>query len=206
MSCSIELLTVGSPPPTSWETHSRRVAAELRVVLHQGCIIVEGVHRQVVVGETTFTREVPNVSRPEMVKLSPEEQAEVDRQRAEVRKRYEGTDQWLKAPNGADSLLVQAARDLGLPDDYLWITVRTPFFKEWFGDWEKEGHPVSGNTSEDIAPFTSDLAQTSAVATGTVQYNAADGESQVGILDENGELSGWIYRGVGERKAPAASI
>jgi len=131
---------------------------------------------------------VPNIPRPELTGLSPEERAEVERQRAEVRKQYEGTDKWLKAPNGKESKLVQAARDLGLPEDQLWLAVRTPFFKAWFGDWEKEGHPVSGHTSEDIAPFTSDLAsQTSAVATGGSKYSTEENKSQGYLLDENGE-------------------
>jgi hypothetical protein len=48
------------------------------------------------------------------------------RQLAEVRAHYEGTDQWMKAPNGEPTKL--NARQ--------WLQVRTPMFKEWFGDWE----------------------------------------------------------------------
>jgi len=43
-----------------------------------------------------------------------------------VRKRYEGTPQWMKAPNGKDTNL----------DERQWLQVRTPAFKKWFGDWE----------------------------------------------------------------------
>ena len=44
-----------------------------------------------------------------------------------VRKQYEGTAQWMKAPNGEATNLTEDQ----------WLTVRTPAFKAWFGDWEK---------------------------------------------------------------------
>ena len=54
--------------------------------------------------------------------------AAVKNQMAEIRKQYEGTDQWMKAPNG---------KDTNLTEDQ-WLAVRTPAFKEWFGDWEND--------------------------------------------------------------------
>ncbi|MBR1439054.1 MAG: hypothetical protein IJ587_11015, partial [Synergistaceae bacterium] len=47
-------------------------------------------------------------------------------QMKEVRKQYEGTEQWLKASNGAQSNL----------NETQWLQVRTPNFKRWFGNWE----------------------------------------------------------------------
>ena len=47
---------------------------------------------------------------------------------SEIRKKYEGTDQWMKAPNGQDTNLTEDQ----------WLAVRTPAFKEWFGDWEND--------------------------------------------------------------------
>ena len=44
---------------------------------------------------------------------------------AEVRSLYEGTPQWMKAPNGEPTNL----------DERQWLQVRTPAFKKWFGDW-----------------------------------------------------------------------
>ena len=44
-----------------------------------------------------------------------------------VRKQYDGTAQWMKAPNGEATNLTEDQ----------WLTVRTPAFKAWFGDWEK---------------------------------------------------------------------
>ncbi|MBQ9526723.1 MAG: hypothetical protein IJR68_03855 [Fretibacterium sp.] len=59
----------------------------------------------------TYKQTMPNI---------PEDQTEA------VRKRYEGTPQWMKAPNGKDTKLTEKQ----------WLQVRTPAFKQWFGDWE----------------------------------------------------------------------
>ena len=45
-------------------------------------------------------------------------------QKQAVREQYEGTDKWMKAPNG---------KPTNLTEDQ-WVTVQTPQFKEWFGD------------------------------------------------------------------------
>ena len=45
-----------------------------------------------------------------------------------IREKYEGTDKWMKAPNGSDTNLTEEQ----------WLQVRTPNFKEWFGDWEND--------------------------------------------------------------------
>ena len=47
-----------------------------------------------------------------------------------VRKQYEGTDKWLKAPNGKKSNLSEKQ----------WLQVRTPNFKRWFGNWNYNGN------------------------------------------------------------------
>jgi hypothetical protein len=43
-----------------------------------------------------------------------------------VRSQYEGTNEWMKAPNGEKTNLSVEQ----------WLLVRTPEFKAWFGDWE----------------------------------------------------------------------
>lgn len=43
-----------------------------------------------------------------------------------VEEKYKGTDQWLKAPDGSQTQLTKRQ----------WVQVRTPQFKEWFGDFE----------------------------------------------------------------------
>ena len=130
-------------------------------------------------GQPLFQSRYPKkrVHRPAGLSLTPEEQAEVDRQRAEVRAKYEGTDEWLKAPNGEAS---------NLPED-LWVTVRTEAFKKWFGDWEKAGAPWSGPTEEDSAPDTSSLTPTGRVAQGPYYFSTDSENVKCGLLDENGE-------------------
>ncbi len=46
---------------------------------------------------------------------------------AAVEAKYKGSPQWMKAPNGEPTKLTERQ----------WVQVRTPAFKEWFGDWEK---------------------------------------------------------------------
>jgi hypothetical protein len=53
-------------------------------------------------------------------------QEEIRTQKEAVRKQYEGTAMWMKAPNGKDTNLTEEQ----------WLLVRTPAFKAWFGDWE----------------------------------------------------------------------
>jgi hypothetical protein len=48
-------------------------------------------------------------------------------QKEAVRMQYEGTALWMKAPNGVQTNLTEEQ----------WLTVRTPAFKAWFGDWEQ---------------------------------------------------------------------
>lgn len=50
-----------------------------------------------------------------------------------VRRLYQGTDKWMKAPNGQPTNLTEKQ----------WLQVRTPNFKRWFGDWEK--HPENAS-------------------------------------------------------------
>lgn len=51
----------------------------------------------------------------------------VSSEMAAVRKRYEGTPQWMMAPNGKPTNLTEEE----------WLAVRTPAFKAAFGDWEQ---------------------------------------------------------------------
>ncbi|MBR1602881.1 MAG: hypothetical protein IJ667_05525, partial [Synergistaceae bacterium] len=69
--------------------------------------------------------------------IVPEEQVDA------VRKRYEGTAQWLKAPNGKQSNL----------DERAWLQVRTPAFKKWFGDWENKPEEASKALDDNGEPL-----------------------------------------------------
>lgn len=50
-----------------------------------------------------------------------------------VRAQLQGTDQWMKAPNGQPTNLTEQQ----------WLQVRTPEFKQWFGDWENNPESAS---------------------------------------------------------------
>ena len=76
----------------------------------------------------------------QMFQVSP---AEFEKQKSEVRKRYEGTDQWMKAPNGKDTNLTEEQ----------WVTVRTEAFKNWFGDWENDKRNASKVRDENGEPL-----------------------------------------------------
>ena len=56
-----------------------------------------------------------------------------DKQMQDVRDQYENTDQWMTAPNGKPTNLTENQ----------WLQVRTPAFKEWFGDWEGDAANAS---------------------------------------------------------------
>lgn len=69
----------------------------------------------------------------EVSEPSPEEIAEANRQKADVKAKWTNPDGSMKkgymlAPNG---------KPTNLSEDQ-WLQVRTPNFKKWFGDWEKE--------------------------------------------------------------------
>ncbi len=61
---------------------------------------------------------------------APANKQDAQSQMEAVRQRYQGTDQWLKAPNGQPTKL----------NERQWLQVRTPAFKQWFGDWEYAAH------------------------------------------------------------------
>lgn len=60
-----------------------------------------------------------------------------------IRKEFQGTDKWLKAPNGKPSNLTEQQ----------WCTVRTPEFKRWFGDWENDPENASKIVDENGEPL-----------------------------------------------------
>ena len=70
-----------------------------------------------------------------------DEQAQ--RQYDEVVAKYKDTDQWLKAPNGKDTNLTEEQ----------WVMVRTPNFKNWFGDWENDPANASKVVDENGEPL-----------------------------------------------------
>jgi hypothetical protein len=71
------------------------------------------------------------------------EVAEAERQYAEVEAKYKGTAGWLKAPNGKPTNLTERQ----------WLQVRTPAFKDWFGDWENDPKNASKVVDENGEPM-----------------------------------------------------
>ncbi len=76
---------------------------------------------------TTLTEE-PKVSWRDTGEAFVEKTLEAQKQYDEVLTKYRGTPQWMKAPNGKPTKLTERQ----------WVLVRTPNFKKWFGDWEKQ--------------------------------------------------------------------
>lgn len=66
-----------------------------------------------------------------------------DKKILNVRDKYEGTGEWLKAPNGEDTNLTEQQ----------WLQVRTPAFKEWFGDWEGDPKNASKIVDDNGEPM-----------------------------------------------------
>ena len=87
-----------------------------------------------------------------------------------VRKQYEGTEQWMKAPNG---------KPTNLTEDQ-WIAVRTPAFKAWFGDWENDPENASKVVDENGEPL--------------VVYHGSDAEFEV--FDRTKGRSGMDIQGM----------
>lgn len=96
--------------------------------------------------QKNFVRERPRID----TDMGAEKQRQllVNEQKEDIRKRYKGTSQWMKAPNGAATNLTEDQ----------WLTVRTDAFKKWFGDWEASsalkfalhGDPVIGITGKEF--------------------------------------------------------
>lgn len=120
-------------------------------------------------------------------------QSEVDA----VRKQYQDTDQWMKAPDGSDTKL----------NEQQWLQVRTPSFKQWFGDWggdpdnaskilDENGEPMvvyHGSSAKDIAVFR-DSPQTN----GLLFFTENKGDA---VSYSNGEKSGYMDMEYAEDKA-----
>lgn len=60
-------------------------------------------------------------------------QRRIDADYEYTRNQYINTDKWMKAPNGQPTNLTERQ----------WVQVRTPAFKEWFGDWENDPENAS---------------------------------------------------------------
>ncbi len=85
-----------------------------------------------------------NLNPNDMVALAERmvQQAQVQNSAQQVQAQYQGTKQWMKAPNGQNSNLTEQQ----------WLQVRTPEFKNWFGDWENDAQNASEVMDENGEP------------------------------------------------------
>ena len=78
---------------------------------------------------------------------------EAERQREAVRKKYENTDSWMKAPNGKPTNLTEEQ----------WVAVRTPNFKRWFGNWDYDENKTVKITNLDTQNLPFDYKDSKSV-------------------------------------------
>jgi hypothetical protein len=116
---------------------------------------------------------------------------------AAVRKQYEGTDKWLKAPDGTATRLTERQ----------WLHVRTPSFKKWFGDFEKFAGRRGGVWADDkgeVSKVVGRNGEPLVVYHGTDKGGFSEfsrpGGSQRGDLgifttDERGVARTYVHRG-----------
>lgn len=85
----------------------------------------------------------------------------------DVRAKYESTDAWLKAPNGKDTNL----------NEQQWLQVRTPAFKQWFGDWEGD--------AKNASKVVDDNGEPKVMYHGTgAEFTEFDGKSMTWLSDD----------------------
>lgn len=91
----------------------------------------------------TLLAETMDIAEEEQIVLFQELVEAENKALEDVRKQYENTDKWLKAPNGNDTNLTEKQ----------WLQVRTPQFKAWFGDWENDPENASKVVDENGEPL-----------------------------------------------------
>ena len=83
------------------------------------------------------------ISEPSTALTTSPNESNIAQEVEAVKQKYQNTDKWLKAPNGEDSNL----------EEKQWLQVRTPSFKKWFGDWEKDPANASKVVDENGEPL-----------------------------------------------------
>ena len=95
-----------------------------------------------------------------------------------VRKQYEGTEQWMKAPNGEPTNLTEDQ----------WIVVRTPAFKAWFGDWEAEAEKQKYLNTAPINVTEKKITKSGGVTARDAAFAWADAYLPVQVSTRFGEV------------------
>ena len=100
------------------EKEARNVQKRLKLTAEQ--------RRKTLLSETVDNDIPINEKYNQAMRSEDDEDFNVKEQIEAVRKQYQNTDKWLKAPNGKKSNLTEKQ----------WLQVRTENFKKWFGNWE----------------------------------------------------------------------
>ena len=95
-----------------------------------------------------------------------------------VRKQYAGTAQWMKAPNGEATNLTEDQ----------WLTVRTPAFKAWFGDWEAEAEKQKYLNTEPIKVAEKKIMKSEGVTAMRAALQWAEQHLPVQVMTRFGEV------------------
>lgn len=102
---------------------------------------------------------------------------QVHAQREAVRQQYEGTKEWMKAPNGEPTNLTEEQ----------WLDVRTPNFKAWFGDWENNPENASKVVDENGEPLVVYHGRNSKLENDTIRTEGMRTTSGTGAWFSNKE-------------------
>lgn len=102
---------------------------------------------------------------------------------------YEGTDQWMKAPNGEATKLTKRQ----------WVQVRTPSFKKWFGDWEAAFAKGGVWAVEDVSKAVGENGEPLVVYHGTDKGGFTEFEAPGGT--GRGDLGIWTTPDYGMAKS-----
>jgi hypothetical protein len=105
-------------------------------------------------------------------------QEEVRTQKEAVRKQYESTAMWMKAPNGKDTNLTEEQ----------WLLVRTPAFKSWFGDWEAEAEKQKYLNTTPIKVMENQIVEKGDISAKEAAFQWAEDNLPVQIVTRFGNV------------------
>jgi hypothetical protein len=141
-----------------------------------------------------YVQQRPEGGYPEMAGITPWNSTVLEsladdtlaEQMAAVRRQYEGTPQWMKAPNGKPTKLTE----------WQWVHVRTENFKKWFGDWENDPDNASKVLDENGEPKVYWHRSPNTFSTfdrAKIGTNNDAGWLGEGFYFYGGESEGWSY-------------
>lgn len=139
-------------------------------------------------GETNYTAEDYLMGIVANAQTADQSLAQMQSQMEAVRQQYEGTAQWMKAPNGQDTKLTERQ----------WLQVRTPAFKAWFGDWERAYKNVTPTVfDENLSLLDEDGAQINIKDTKAVsKWVRRNFQGSTVTIDSDNNVVGFSRKGI----------